>query len=281
MDNRIKFKDGFKSILGSIGTGGKLDKIIKKAGYEYDAEQEIFYTTMNPWQRKLGYCYLYDEAAPSFNMILDSEPVKFEYAGKRWLIEFWKGQYALSTGCEIGIYNTEKPDFQIPGVFNGTFYHSAADDERLYLSCRLKKKGKTLFHRKDFHWWLTGFVLGLFSEPSDLTMEIAIGFRERAMFRAFLQALIDLGYSDREVKHRDLTVFIHYSKPYSPQPSTRSPLGDWIVQRRNQVLCALFQKMTRSDAEVIDENALEEAIINLGKNKNVFEMYELIKEYLP
>ena len=100
------------------------------------------------------------------------------------------------------------------------------------------------------------------------------------MFRAFLQALIDLGYSDREVKHRDLTVFIHYNKPYSPQPSTRSPLGDWIVQRRNQVMCALFQKMTRSDAEVIDENALEEAIINLGKNKKIYDMYELIKEYI-
>jgi len=279
MDSRLKLKDGFKSILAGIGKGGKLDKIIKSAGYEYDAEQGIFYTTMDPWQRKLGYCYLYDEAAPSFNMILDSEPVKFEYAGKRWLIQFWKGQYALSTGCEIGIYNTDKPDFHIPGVFNGTFYHCASDDELLYISCRLKKKGKTLFYRKARHWWLTGFVLGLFSEPSDLTMDIAIQFKDKAMLKAFLQALLDLGYGEKEVKCKDLTVFVHYSKPYSPQPSTRSPMGDWIVQRKNQAMCALFQKMSRSEAE-IEENALTEAILNLGKNKKIYEMYELIKEYV-
>lgn len=257
-----------------------MDKIIHNAGYEYDAEQGIFYIAMYPWQRKLGYCSLYDEAAPSFNMILDAEPVKFEYAGKRWLIEFWKGQYALSTGCEIGIYNTEKPDVQIPGVFNGTFYHCASDEERLYLSCTLKKNGKILFRRQDLHWCLSGFVLGLFSEPSELAMDIAIQFRDKTMRNAFLQALIDLGYSEREVKVKDLTVYVHFSKPYSPQPSTRSPVGDWIVQRKNQAMCALFQKLSRSGEEPVDEKALEEAIVHLGKHKKIYDMYELIKDYL-
>src|SRR5690554_6238808 len=213
MDSRFNLKNTFKSVLGGIGKGGKLDKIIKKAGYEYDEEQDIFYSASNPWQRRLGYCYLYDEAAPNFKMIVDSEPIKFEYAGKRWLIEFWKGQYALSTGCEIGIYNTNKRDFQIPGVFDGTFYHSASDDERLYISCALRKKGKTLLKRKGLHWWLTGFILGEFSEPSDLTLDIAIQFKDKAMLRPFLQSLVNVGYTGKEVKTEKNTVYIHFDKP--------------------------------------------------------------------
>ena len=37
-------------------------------------------------------------------MIIDCEPVRFYYGGKKWLIELWKGQYGMTTGCEIGVY---------------------------------------------------------------------------------------------------------------------------------------------------------------------------------
>jgi len=45
---------------------------------------------------------LYDEAAAPLGMIVDCEPIHFEYKGKRWLIQFWKGQYDLPTGAEVG-----------------------------------------------------------------------------------------------------------------------------------------------------------------------------------
>jgi hypothetical protein len=103
--------------------GVTVDEAVVAAGYEYDAGQDMFYSIMNPWQRKYGYCKIYDEAAAPLGMIIDCEPVHFEYQGRKWLIEFWKGQYDLTTGCEIGIY-TDPVEFQIPGVQIGSFYSS-------------------------------------------------------------------------------------------------------------------------------------------------------------
>ena len=42
--------------------------------------------------------------APRFQMVFDALPVYFDYQKKTWLIEFWKGQYGINTGAEIGIY---------------------------------------------------------------------------------------------------------------------------------------------------------------------------------
>ena len=98
----------------------ELYEIIESAGYSYDPVQEIFYSNMYSWQRDMGYCRLYDEASAPLNMIIDCEPIYFEYGNKRWMIEFWKGQYGMTAGGEIGVYTTEGPDLSIPGIFNGT-----------------------------------------------------------------------------------------------------------------------------------------------------------------
>ena len=68
-------------------------------------------------------------------MIMDCEPVEFSYGGKRWLIELWKGQYGITTGGEIGIYNTKREDIDHE-KFKGTFYENIQDDERLLLSVK-------------------------------------------------------------------------------------------------------------------------------------------------
>jgi len=158
-----------------------LYKVMADAGYSYDPIQDIFYSNMDPWQRKMGYCRLYDEASAPLNMIIDCEPIYFEYGGKRWLIEFWKGQYGMTTGGEIGVYTTEGPDLDIPGLFNGTFYNCASNADRLYMSFTLVKDEEVLFKRKGKHWWLTGFKLGEFSEPSELTMYLTIALKDRFM----------------------------------------------------------------------------------------------------
>ena len=62
---------------------------------------------MYPLQRYFGYAYAYDAAALAMNAIIDCEPIFFDYAGKTWMIELWKGQYGLETGCEIGVYNRD------------------------------------------------------------------------------------------------------------------------------------------------------------------------------
>ena len=50
--------------------------------FGYDPHQDVFYTIIDPWQRKMGYTRLYDEAAVLSFMVLDSEPIYFEYDNK-------------------------------------------------------------------------------------------------------------------------------------------------------------------------------------------------------
>ncbi len=59
-----------------------MDKAIVAAGYAYDNKQDIFYSKIDAWQRQMGYCRLYDEAASLMGMVVDSEPVFFEYNNK-------------------------------------------------------------------------------------------------------------------------------------------------------------------------------------------------------
>ena len=76
-----------------------LNELTEPLGYCYDARQDIFTSTTDAWQKRFGYGAIYDKFAPLLNMVIDSQPVYFDYDGKTWLIEFWKGQYGINTGC--------------------------------------------------------------------------------------------------------------------------------------------------------------------------------------
>lgn len=268
-----------------------VDDILKKveqAGFSYDPAQDIFFSLMNPWQRKFGYCWLYDESCAPISLIIDCEPIRFRYGGKKWLIQLWKGQYGMTTGAEIGVYNTTGPDLNIPGVFDGTFYHCAEDEDHLQMFYALRKGNKILFTREGKHWWLTGFELGEFTEPEELTLEARITLKDTEMCRAFVGELARMGYRDDEVRVKNKTVWITFSRPYTEQPSTRTKLTVSISQSRNRFLCEKYQELT-SGAETIAEklNILQrenpellDLAINFGKPKAVYDKYELLKKYL-
>lgn len=263
-------------------------EIIDTAGYAYNPGKDVFFSTMEAWQRRMGYCRLYDEAAAPLGMIIDSEPIYFNYGGKRWLIEFWKGQYDLTTGCEVGIYNTNWPDLNIPGFFNGTFYHCASDRDRMYMSFYLKKNGETIITRSDKHWWLTGFKLGEFSEPWELVLDIYITFKNRRMRDAFLESLQKTGYTDEEYETRGTTVALRFDKPHSRQPRTRRPDTDFLIQRKNQLLCNSYNTLTNGYTNIVDKvNAVKnndpelyKELFNIGKTMAVFNVFDKIKDYL-
>lgn len=128
-----------------------IDDIIRISGYSYDERQDIFYSNIDAWQRKMGYCRLYDEAAAPMGMIIDCEPIYFKYNEEEWLIEFWKGQYDLSLGGEIGFYKSIGPDLNIDGVFNGSFYKAVSNEDFIHMSFILKKNNRTVLKRKDEH----------------------------------------------------------------------------------------------------------------------------------
>lgn len=259
------------------------NRIIEVAGYAYDSVQDIFFSIMNPWQRSIGYCRLFDEAAAPLGMIIDSEPIKFEYDGKKWMIGLWKGQYDMVTGGEIGVY-TGALDLKIPGFFTGTFYHCASDDDLLEMSFVLRKNGNILFTREGKHWWLTGFRLGEFSEPSELTMDIKITLKNKVMRDAFIGGLRQTGYKDRDFTVNGNSVSLRYDVPHSVQPITRTPATDKIIQRKNQLFCAKYREITeefdnlQDKVRAIEEQAPElyQKVIKIGKAKPIYEIYETV-----
>jgi len=263
-------------------------KTIDTAGYSYDAKQDIFYSNMNPWQRKVGFCKLYDEAAAAMSMIIDCEPVEFTYDGKKWLIELWKGQYCLNSGGEVGVYNTYEPEIDISELFTGNFYQSVSNEDRLYMSYTLLKNGRVLFEREGVHWWLTGFKLGEFSEPDQLTMEVNITLKDYKMLRAFVNALKALDYTDSDLYIRGTTVSLIFDKPHSPQPYTRTRETDWMVQRYNEHLCKKYQEITGpyvtfpEKVNAIKDQAPEiyNALFLIGKTRPLYKVFKKIKKHL-
>ncbi len=266
----------------------ELNRELKPFGFAYEPYQDIFYSLLNPWQRDMGYCRLYDEASAVMSMIIDCEPIRFEYGGRRWLIEFWKGQYGMTTGCEVGIYYTQWPDLDIPGVFNGTFYYCLRDEELINMSFIFKKRGNILFTRSGYHWWLTGFKLGEFSKPTELTMDIILDLYDRKMANAFIDALIKTGYKDEEFIQQGRRVIVRFDKPHTKQPLTRGGLTEFIMMRNNEALCSSYQMLTEAYTDTLDKleivrkesPSMYGQILNLGKPKAVFEAYNNIKEYL-
>lgn len=286
-----RFFSTLKTILTIILFKRKIDdktlyEMIDTAGYSYDANQDIFYSKLYPWQRKMGYCRLYDEAAIISGMIIDCEPIYFVYGGKRWLIEFWKGQYGMTTGCEIGIYYTDDFDINIPDLFTGTFYQTVADEDMLYMSCSLKKNGKTLFTREDKHWWLTGFILGEFSEPHELEMDINISLKNGKMRNAFVRGLIEAGYTHRDIYINGNTVSLRFDQPRTPQPMARTPATEWVTQRKNELLCKKYREvtdpydnLTDKINAILDYPELFKQIFNIGKSKPSFREYRKLRRH--
>lgn len=272
-------KDYFPQETGNDG----LDSLLADAGYSYDPKQDIFYSILDPWQRSVGYCRLYDEAAAPLSMIMDCEPIYFEYRDEKWLIEFWKGQYGMVTGGEIGVYS-EGIDFNILNFWKDTLYKCASNDDLLQMSYTLKKNGQLLFTREAKHWWLTGFILGEFSEPSELTMNIKITLKDEVMLEAFLNGLRNAGYSDGQFIVAKNTVSLTFDTPHSPQPFTRTPVTDWIIQRKNELLCNKYQEITKpftsfqDKVKAIEEHApfMYENIIKIDKAKHPLGMTEAL-----
>lgn len=225
-----------------------LNHAVEAFGFRYDICQDIFYSLKNPWQRKTGYSSYYDEHAVRMDMVLDCEPVYFTYNGRSYLLEIWKGQYGMTTGAEIGFYVAEGEEKEHP---EACFYHSASDEEMLPMRFILRKKGRILMIRDEIHWWLTGFILGEFSEPEELEMEVSIGFWNGRMRNAFVKALLQAGYERRELSVNGMKVSFCFALPRTRQPKI-CKMRISRVQRKNKRSCRRFFKATGRFRRTID-----------------------------
>ncbi len=240
-------------VLNDKEKQNRLNELIAPFGFAYDGRQKIFYSRMDSWQRKYGYGRIYDEAAAPLNMIIDCEPIYFEYDDKKWLIEFWKGQYGITTGAEVGVYYLPKESLWDTMLLPELLYQSVSDEDTLAVQFVLWKKGRGMFLRRGYHWWLTGFSLGEFSKPRELAMDIEITMPDAGMRDAFLRGLSDAGYTNEEISIVRNTVWIHFTRPHTRQPFTRGRLFSWVKQWENRRNCRLFARITGDYVHAYDK----------------------------
>jgi UDP-2,3-diacylglucosamine pyrophosphatase LpxH len=269
VDFRVEGQTG--SAVGDWTPRSLLALAVDAAGFRYDPLQDIIYSKMDPLQRKFGYAYGYDAGALAMNAVIDCEPIFFDYAGKTWMIELWKGQYGLETGCEIGVYNRTigSSSFFLsvldstvgkrpgdPSPEHKLFFDSASDSELLTMSSTLYRKGQRIFSRgPERHWWLTGFRWGLLSDPEDLTMDVTIECQDPVMTSALVGALESMGYADVDVNGN--TVAFTFATPKTPQPRAANPQLVSIVRAANQEIVTAYDSLglANNDPNTVGDQA--------------------------
>ena len=218
-----------------------LNTLVNPFGYLYVPCQDIFSSTIDAWQRKFGFMNAYNIAAPYLNMTYDYQTVYFNYDNRTWLIEFWKGQYGINTGCEVGLYNAER--IISPSQYNQIRFNAVSNKDMMPLSIKLEKGPYLLSKLSQVHWWLTSFNLGMFSKPKDLTMQVSITFPNCTMLRSFNKALEE-ALPDSCINVCNTTVSFTFSRC-----NNRYSLWQRIVRRLalfwTHIFCRLFRFITR------------------------------------
>lgn len=224
--------------------GKVLDNLLEPFGYSYVPSDDVFTTRIDAWQRQFGYGAFYDKAALPFGMVINSLPVYFNYNNRTWLIEFWKGQYGINTGCEIGIYRADR--ILNENELDHTLFKSVSNEEMPDISLFFYNitQTKEIAQLSSCHWWLTAFKPGLFSIPSNLSVWSSITLASPEMAYAFYRALIKLGYSSSEIIiHKNTVTFTFAGN--TPANGIFRKVVSAIAQFFNYLCCRIYLFVTR------------------------------------
>lgn len=224
-----------------------LNTILDPFGYCYVYDQDLISTHNDAWQRQAGYTALFDRAALQLHMVFDALPVYFDYRDRTWLIELWKGQYGVSAGAEVGVYHANR--LVAPEEYDSAHFQTVRDFERLPVSFTLLCGEKTLAVMSRTTWWLTAFLVGTFTWPGKLSLEVSIGFPNQEMQHRFLEALNHLGQENKALQFscycHGLQTHIRYSSGCPGQLSCFRRLWIRWVQLCNRLFCRLYCRITR------------------------------------
>ena len=184
-------------------------------------------------------------------MVFQYLPVYFDYQGRTWLIEFWKGQYGINTGAEIGLYYADKI---IPAAeIKSAHFQAVSDKDMLYLKLRLEKGGKALAQLSKKTWWLTAFSMGVFSHPKDLYLSAALVFPNYEMLHCFLRGLSKTSLQRYHIQVHGLQVqILFYKAPAKRQPLIHR-LSEGAAQFFNRIYCHLFLLITKRFPLTLDK----------------------------
>ena len=172
--------------------------ILNVFGYKYDEEQDIYYTDVEAWQRNFGFTDLYDDAAAYTTMLYQTLKIDFEYNDLLWRLQWWKGQYGVLEGAELGVY-TKKPE-----NVDSAFYRCAEDENLLemyfeyYPTTSDYNAGRPLFTRyEQEHWWITGFKFG-YCDPTRNVVKAVLVARDKEMADGIEAGLQNLTGKDNQ-----------------------------------------------------------------------------------
>lgn len=232
-----------------------LKELLSPFGYCYLPVQDAISTTNDAWQKEAGYTTLYDRTALNLNMYFDALPIYFDYRGQTWLIEFWKGQYGITSGAEVGIYHTDK--ILSSEERSKAIFHAVSEEEYLPVSLTLLRRGKIICIHQKRTWWLTVFLTGMFSDPRQLTTQITLTFPNHSMEQTFFRALLQSSLP-RECYHvRGNRVHVQFKTVPDPASGKNHPLlyrlHVLIVQAQNRMNCGLFNLLTRPFTDTMDK----------------------------
>ncbi|MDR1628678.1 MAG: DUF4474 domain-containing protein [Oscillospiraceae bacterium] len=164
------------------------EQIVRGAGFLYDKEQNIFYSDVNPWQKRFGFSSVYDTFAKFGGMIYETRRFKFSYEGHDWLFQVWKGRYGITSGAEMGIY------YKLPEQTED-FYSCADAGKYVAMEFQLYKDDKLyMFRGPERHWWLTGFRLGDIVYGNQFVMIFTYYLDSDEMADALDQAIANEGF---------------------------------------------------------------------------------------
>ncbi len=220
-----------------------VEELAEPFGYAYHCCCGYFSSTVDAWQKAAGYTWLYDYMAPRFQMVFDALPVYFNYCGKTWLIEFWKGQYGINTGAEIGIYHADR--LLTESEYRTALFHAAKEDEMLPCSMELYEENGDFVSLSERHWWLTAFLPGVFSRPSGLCLKASICFPDAEMLEAFHEGLCRAGYPAELVTVQNCCVTFAFHRPLPEHYGPFTRFHRWLSQCLNHMYCRLFVWITR------------------------------------
>lgn len=227
-----------------------LNNLLAPFGFCYVPEQDIFSSRLDAWQRDFGYTSLYDTTAVHFHMVFDKLPVYFNYQNKTWLLELWKGQYGIATGCEIGLYHTDH--ILSPDEYSTALFTSVPDSEMIQMSFILCRNDIPIAKLHKKHWWLTAFKPGLFSNSSQLSALITLTFPTQEMANTYADGLLATGVKLQDAYlHFNTVSFLFAEVPQTSSFLHRLRMG--FGQLSNHFWCAVYQFLTRPFALTSDK----------------------------
>ncbi len=225
-------------------------------GYQYSYPDDYYYTNDKKcWQKYFGFSKFYDLVSPYILLEYDYVRVYFNYGGKDWMIQFWKGQYGLVFyGCEVGVY-TRRQSSKEPGVF--TLYNCAKEGDWLNMEQSLYHDTTGLgTYKREFsrpwgkYWWCTGFKRGHLrvEEPArELRSVGTIEMKDQEMLNLFTAGLEQCGFTrveyGAELGHDCFSVEgrnVHFSWQDISHAETTMPVKALAAANVLAALCGPF-----------------------------------------